>query len=113
MDRGEIRWFEPDPTRGSEQAGRRPALVVSRDAINRVSPAVVVLTLTTYRGQRLYPSEVLVRAPESGLHHDSVVLGLQLRAIDRARLGGTIGHLSARAMRDVEGALLTVLDIER
>ena len=60
MQRGDVFWFEPDPVRGSEQAGRRPAIIVSRDAINRVSPVVIVVPLTTYRGQTLYPSDVLI-----------------------------------------------------
>jgi mRNA interferase MazF len=108
-----VRWFEPDPVRGSEQGGRRPALVLSRDAINRVSPVVVVVPVTTFHGQRLYPSDVLVRAPEGGLGRDSVVLGLQVRAIDRRRLGDRLGRLEATTLRQVEDAVLAVLDVER
>lgn len=111
MLRGEVFWFEPDPVRGSEQAGRRPALVVSRDAINRFSPVVVVVPLTTYRGQALYPSDVLVRAPEGGLSRDSVALGLHIRAIAKERLGRPLGRLGGETMRRVESAILEVLDI--
>jgi mRNA interferase MazF len=112
MERGEIYWFEPDPVRGSEQAGRRPALLLSRDSINRVSPVVVVLPLTTYRGQALYPSDVLVRVPEGGLVRDSVALGLHVRAVSRERLGRRIGRVGSETMRNVERALLRVLDID-
>ena len=113
MERGELRWFEPSPIEGSEQSGRRPAVVLSRDAINRTSPVVIVLPLTTYRGQRIYPSDVLVRAPEGGLRVNSVVLGLQLRAIDRRRLGERLGRLGAPTLARIEDAVLAVLDIER
>ena len=43
MQRGDVFWFEPDPVRGSEQAGRRPAIIVSRDIINRVSPVIIIV----------------------------------------------------------------------
>lgn len=112
MLRGEVYWFEPDPTKGSEQAGRRPVLVISRDAINRASPVVVVVPLTTHRGQSLYPSEVLVKAPEGGLTKDSVILGLHLRAVAKERLGRRIGRVDAETMRKIESAVLRVLDIE-
>jgi mRNA interferase MazF len=51
MQRGEVFWFEPDPVLGSEQAGRRPAIVLTRDAVNSTSPVIIVVPLTTYRGQ--------------------------------------------------------------
>ena len=113
MRRGEIWWIDPDPVRGSEQAGRRPAVVVSRDAINRASPVVVIVPLTTHRKQRIYPSDVLLRAPEGGVTADSVVLTLQVRAVAKERLRGRLGALSMPTMRRVEDALLLVLDIER
>jgi mRNA interferase MazF len=113
VERGEVRWFEPGAVEGSEQSGRRPAVVLSRDAINRTSPVVIVLPLTTYHGQRLYPSDVLVRAPEAGLRVDSVALGLQLRAIDRRRLSERLGRLAPPTLARIEDAVLAVLDIER
>ncbi|MEW6282648.1 MAG: type II toxin-antitoxin system PemK/MazF family toxin [Candidatus Eremiobacterota bacterium] len=99
-------WYDPDPVQGSEQAGRRPAVVMSRDAVNRSSPVVVVVPMTTFRGQTLYPSDVLVKPPEGGLRVASVALGLQIRAVDRARLESALGRLG-------ENALLCLLDIDR
>lgn len=113
MQRGDVAWLDPDPVRGSEQARRRPAVLLSRDAINRLSPVVVVAPMTTHRGQRLYPSDVLVRAPEGGLKSDSVVLALHVRAVARERLEGPLGKLEPATMRQVEDAVLRVLDIER
>jgi mRNA interferase MazF len=46
-----------DPTEGSEQAGIRPVIIVSRDAINATSQVVLAFPCTTYRpGRRIYPS---------------------------------------------------------
>lgn len=110
--RGEVYWFGPDPVMGSEQSGRRPAVVVSRDAINRSSPVLVIVPVTTHRSQLLYPSDVLVRAPEGGLEADSVLLGLQIRAVDKRRLGVRMGILRSSTVEKLERALLTVLDIQ-
>lgn len=39
--RGEIRWANLDPVQGSEQAGRRPVLILSRDLFNERSGTVI------------------------------------------------------------------------
>lgn len=112
MLRGDVFWFEPDPVRGSDQAGRRPAIVVSRDTVNQASPVIIVVPLTTHRGQKTYPSDVLIRAPEGGLNQDSVALGLHISAIDKRRLGTQIGRVTPRTLREVEQAILQVLDVQ-
>jgi hypothetical protein len=72
MKRGEVYDARLDPVEGSEQRGSRPVVVVSRDAINESSPIVSAAPCTTYReGRRIYPSQVLVKAPEGGL--DAVI----------------------------------------
>jgi mRNA interferase MazF len=79
MKRGEVYDARLDPVEGSEQRGSRPIVVVSRDAINESSPVVSAAPCTTYReGRHVYPSQVLVKAPEGGLEADSVVLGEQI-----------------------------------
>lgn len=71
-----------DPAEGSEQRGSRPVVFISRNAINESSPVVSAVPCTTYRvGRRVYPTQVLVQAPEGGLEADSVILGEQARAI--------------------------------
>ena len=109
--RGEVYWFGADPILGSEQGGRRPAIIVSRNAINDSSPVIVIIPIITYRNQRLYPSDVLIQAPDGGLKSDSVALGLQIRAVDKSRLGTRIGTLDSATVAQIEAALLKVLDI--
>jgi mRNA interferase MazF len=112
MQRGEIYRVRLDPIEGSEQAGIRPAVIVSRDAINRYSPVVVICPLTSAANvQRLYPSDVLVRAPEGGLRNDSVVLTLQVRAVAKTRLGERLGRLEAATMQNVAQAMRITLDM--
>lgn len=112
MRRGEVYDARLDPTEGSEQAGTRPVVIVSRDAINAASPVIIVVPCTTYRpGRRVYPSQVLFRAPEGGLDVDSIALGEQVRAIATSRLGRRRGQLSPQALETLESALLIALDL--
>ena len=112
MRRGEVYDARLDPTEGSEQAGTRPVVIVSRDAINAASPVVIVVPCTTHRpSRRLYPSQVLLHAPDGGLDVDSVALGEQVRALAKSRLGRRRGLLSQQAIAQLERALLIALDL--
>jgi mRNA interferase MazF len=112
VKRGEVFEARLDPTEGSEQAGVRPVVVVSRDAINQASPVVVVVPCTSHRApRRIYPSQVLLRAPEGGLKVDSVALCEQVRAVAGTRLIERWGMLSPATLRRIERALLITLDL--
>jgi len=112
LRRGDVYLARLDPSEGSEQAGNRPVIVVSRDAINQSSPVLVVVPCTTFQpSRRLYPSQVVLRAPEGGLTVDSIALGEQLRAIAKTRLLHHLGSLSAGAMSQISRSLLIALDL--
>jgi mRNA interferase MazF len=112
LRRGEVYDARLDPTEGSEQAGTRPVIIVSRDAINAASPVIIVVPCTTYRpGRQLYPSQVLLRAPDGGLAVDSVALGEQVRALATSRLGRRRGQLSPQALTQLDRALPIALDL--
>ena len=84
-----------DPTEGSEQAGRRPVLVISSEESNRVLPVVNVLPLTSRKPNRtlLYPNEAALPVGAGGLPVDSVVLTYQIRTLDKRRLGRCMGAI--------------------
>lgn len=112
MNRGDVYDARLDPIEGSEQGGIRPVVIVSRDAINASSPVVIAVPCTTYRpGRRIYPSQVLLKAPDGGLDIDSIALGEQLRVLDKRRLGRRRGALSATSMVQLDRALLIALDL--
>lgn len=101
-----------DPTEGSEQAGTRPAVVVSREAINRYSPVIVICPLTdAAHVPKLYPSDVRIQALEGGLSKDSVVLTGRVRAIAKSRLLRCLGELHPETMEQVERALKITLNL--
>lgn len=75
LNRGEIYFVNLNPTKGREQAGSRPVLIVSSDAINHQPLVVaVVVGISGKNVSRDYPSNVRVTAKESGLREDTVFL---------------------------------------
>jgi len=112
MKRGDIYDARLSPTEGSEQAGTRPVVIVSRNAINRYSPVIVITPLTDAANvKRSYPSNVAISQPEGGLALDSVALTGQVRAITKTRLLRHRGSLSAETMRKINAALRITLDL--
>lgn len=95
-----------DPTIGAEIKKTRPALIVQNDIANRYSPITIVAAITSRFEAPLYPTEVLIRAPEGGLGTDSAVLVNQIRSIDKRRLVKRVGDLRPETMRRVERAIL-------
>ena len=94
-----------DPVEGSEQAGERPALVISPDVINEHSPVILIASITSKKTERIYPFEVLIAPPEGGLRQRSKVLLMHLRSIDKRRVIGRCGAVGAETMLRVEAAL--------
>ena len=94
-----------DPVVGSEQAGERPALVISPDFINERSPIILIASITSQKTERIYPFEVLVDPPEGGLRLRSKVMLMHLRAIDTRRIVGQYGAVSDVVMSQVEDAI--------
>lgn len=109
--RGEVYLVSLDPTVGAEIRKTRPAVVVQNDPANRRSPITIVAAVTSQFEEPLYPTEVLVRAPEGGLTTDSVVLLNQIRSVDRRRVVRRLGSLKSETMREVDRALLVSLGL--
>jgi mRNA interferase MazF len=111
--RGEVYLVNLDPTIGAEIKKTRPALILQNDVANRHSPITIVASITSQADKALYPSEVLVIAPEGGLRVDSVVVLNQIRSIDMRRLIKRLGVLKHDTMRKVERALLISFGVVR
>lgn len=97
--RGEIYWVDFGDPRGSAQAGRRPAVIVSNDVGNQHSPVVIVAAMTSQKLQERsrFPHTVLV--PGQGGDRDGLIMCNQLLAIDKADL---IRHKETLALRQVD-----------
>lgn len=83
--RGDIRWVDLAPTRGREQAGRRPVLVVSHDVFNERSGTVIAVALTSREPRAGFPLTLELRA--KGLPKRSWVKISQVRTLSTERLG--------------------------
>ncbi|WP_135366045.1 type II toxin-antitoxin system PemK/MazF family toxin [Halosimplex halophilum] len=104
--RGDIVVVDLDPTRGSEQRGTRPCLVVQNDVGNENAPTTVVVPFTTSFGDQLYPFEVLVPAEECALREDSVALCSQIRTVSiEERVTEVIGSIPDERLDEVDRAL--------
>lgn len=99
--RGEVWFAELSPTRGHEQRGTRPVLVLSVDSFNS-GPAELVTILPVTSTVRPIPSHVEVQAPEGGLESRSSILADQVRTISRERLVRRAGAVSRATMLRVE-----------
>jgi mRNA interferase MazF len=103
---GDILWIDFGPPFGHEQAGRRPAFVVSPFGYNRASSLILVCPIT--RSEREWPFKVPVKGA-GGL--TGFVLADQVRSIDPTvrvfRIGGTA---SAETLAEVRAKLTAVIE---
>jgi mRNA interferase MazF len=113
ISRGQIYFVDLNPTKSREQSGRRPVLVVSSDAINRLPLVVTVVVGTSASNiERDYPTNVRISATETGLPYDTVYLCFQIRSLDPARFRQPCaGSLSSNFMEEVDRALRLSLDL--
>jgi len=108
--RGEIWTVDLSPTRGREQSGMRPALVLSADTFN-AGPAelVVVLPLTTkVKG---IPFHVEIHPPEGGVSQPSYIKCEDIRSISKERLKDRWGAVRNETLSQVEDRLRILLDL--
>ena len=109
--RGQIWLADLNPTRGHEQAGQRPVLIVSPNAFNH-GPADLVFVLPLTRSHRGIPLHVPVDPPEGGLTARSSVLCDAVRSISKDRLGPQPwGMLSRETMVQVESWFRLLMDL--
>lgn len=106
--RGELWLVDLDPTRAHEQAGRRPALVISDDLFNH-GPSNLVVVLPITSTLRNIPSHVRINAPEGGLRNDSAVLCDAVRSIAKERLGTRWGMVTDETLAHIEDVLRILL----
>ena len=89
-----------DPVVRPEQAGNRPALILSDDAFNEAMEVVTVLPITTLRpGRRIYLNEVLLPVEVSGLERSSIILAHQIRTISQGRIKKLVQQLTDEESR--------------
>ena len=102
VQRGDVFWVDPGESRGTEQAGRRPYLVLSHEVFNERSASAITMALTSRPQRAGLP---VAKALDSGnLPKRSWVKIGHVRTISLLRFGRRIGRVDeAEVNRIVEG----------
>jgi mRNA interferase MazF len=108
--RGEVWLADLSPTRGPEQVGRRPVLVVSENLFNQ-GPAGLVIVLPMTSTVRGVPSHVPVSPPEGGVRKLTAILCEAVRSVSVDRLVVRWGAVGPRTMSAVEDRLRILLHL--
>ena len=97
--RGDIVWADLNPTRGHEQSGQRPVLVISHDVFNEHSGTVIAVALTSQLQKAGFP--LTLELPHPKLPKKSWVKISQIRTLSIERLGHKIGRASAEELGQI------------
>jgi mRNA interferase MazF len=100
--RGDIRWADLNPVRGSEQGGLRPVLIISQDIFNARSGTVIALAITSQPQRAGFPLTLELTSP--ALPKKSWVKISQIRTLAVERIGKKLAEASPEELaRVVEG----------
>ena len=100
--RGEVRWADLNPTRGHEQSGRRPVLILSADVFNERSGTVIAVALTSQPPRAGFPLTLEVGSAQ--LPKPAWIKISQIRTLSVQRIGRRLGAVSPEEVaRVIEG----------
>ena len=109
MDRGDIYLVDLEPTRGHEQRGRRPVMIITRAAFNKHNLPMVCPITNGGASARL--AGFTVSLATSGLKTTGVVLCNQIRSLDvKERRGRRVERAPDVIVDDVIAAIMDVLE---
>ena len=94
--KGDIIWADLSPTRGREQAGRRPVVILSQDVFNERSGTVIALAITSQPQRAGYPLTLELKSGR--LPKQSWVKISQVRTLSVKRLGKKAGRIDPEEM---------------
>lgn len=110
LHRGVVVWVNLDPTRGREQAGTRPAVVIASDGYLANVPELVIVIPVTTR-DRNWPHHIRLSGEQLALDRPSFAMTEQPRTIARARITGTAGMVGPNPMAEIDQWLRDFTDL--
>lgn len=110
--RGDIFMADLSQTFGYEQGGIRPVVIVQNNIGNRYSPTVVVVPITKSIKTGKLPTHVTISEDDSPLGAGSVVLGEQIKTIDKRRLKELVGVIDEYTMKKIDKSLAVELGLD-
>ena len=105
--RGDIRWADLNPVRGSEQGGLRPVLILSHDVFNARSGTVIAVAITSQSQRAGFPLTLELSSPT--LPKQSWVKISQIRTLSVERIGKKIAEASHEEVAQVVEGLNEIL----
>ena len=105
--RGEIRWADLNPTRGHEQSGLRPVLILSQDVFNERSGTIIAVALTSQAQRAGFPLTLEIKSAR--LPKKSWVKISQIRTLSVERIGKVIGRASPEELAQVVEGLTEII----
>ena len=108
MRQGDIWIADLDPTEGSEQAGRRPVVIISGDTLNTALQIAIVVPLST-RVKSLRGAILLQPNSTNGLDRETKAMPFQVRTLAKTRFKRKVGMVSAVELREIIQGLFVVL----
>lgn len=105
--RGDIRWADLDPVVGSEQAGKRPVLILSHDVFNERSGTVIAMAITSQEPRAGFP--LTLELISAKLPKRSWVKMSQIRTLSVKRIGKKIGRISVEELNDILDGLNDII----
>jgi len=91
--RGDIYWVDLNPTKGHEQTGNRPILILSHDVFNENSGTVIGIALTSQTQRAGFPLTLKLESFKG--HKETYAKISQIRTLSTERLGKKMGKISA------------------
>lgn len=107
--RGEVRWANLNPTRGHEQAGHRPMLILSHDIFNKRSGTVIVMALTSQPQKAQFPLTYSLEPNQ--LQKPSWVKISQIRTLSVERIGKKVGAVEPEQLAKIVDGLNQIIGI--
>jgi mRNA interferase MazF len=105
--RGDIRWADLAPTRGSEQAGRRPVVILSENIFNHHSGTVIAMALTSQEPRAGFP--LTLKLTGARLPKPSWVKISRVRTLFVHRLGAKLGRATDEELAQMIDGLNEIL----
>ena len=105
--RGEVFWADLNPTKGHEQAGRRPVVVLSHDIFNERSGTIIIMAITSQPQAAGFPLTLELEDPN--LPKKSWVKISQVRTLSVERLGERITQLAPEILETLVQGLEEII----
>jgi mRNA interferase MazF len=105
--RGDIFWAELDPTRGHEQSGTRPVLILSEEVFNERSGTVIAIAITSQEPRAGFP--LTLELDSQKLPKQSWAKISQIRTLSVKRLGSKLGRISPEELSQIVEGLSEII----